>query len=158
MDTTISHEEYKKRYLGKRVDFDWAYGYQCVDLARDYCLQVRWLHTNAFWGSAYKGRLNRATTFPWKDSVSWFACVPIGSVVIFKPFATIQYKKPWALFWSTEKLTSAGHVAIVDYIDNSWVIRVVEQNGTGNAHWINGSEIRLWWYRGKDTIAWFILQ
>lgn len=61
--------------------------------------------------------------------------------------------------WKTEKLTSAGHVAVVDYIDNSGVMRVVEQNGaTGNGDGKGGNAIRLRGYKGKDAIAGFILQ
>ena len=158
----LSHEDYKKAYLGKRVDFDWYppdAPYQCVDLARHYCLQVRWLHTNHFGWSAYTWWINRLTTFPWKKTISGFSVVPVGSVVILKPWSKVKVKKPGAWFWSTERLTEAWHVAIVDYIDDSWTMRLLEQNGaTGNGDWLWGNAIRLWWYGSKDSVVGFILQ
>lgn len=30
------YNDYKAKWLGKKVDFDNAYGFQCVDLARHY--------------------------------------------------------------------------------------------------------------------------
>lgn len=155
----MTHEQYKKLMLWGRVQESVSLGYQCVAQAKDYCKKVWNEAIPAFGGSAYAGWLNRATVFKNHQSVSGFATVPIGSIVIFKPHATVQVKKPWDVLWKTVKLTSAGHVAVVDYTDNSWVIRVVEQNGaTGNGDGKGGNAIRLRWYKGKDAVAGFILQ
>jgi len=178
MEKLLTHEEYKKEYLGKKVDYDWYYAYQCVDLARDYCLKVWGLRTTVFWGSAFTGWKNRKRVFAGKRWIEWFAPVPVGSIVIFKPNELVYVKKPWEALWTREKLGKDWHVAIVDYIDNDWVMRLLEQN------WLNGTTakqdtwigrtffkkwsriqdgewpnaIRLRGYRWKDAVAWFILQ
>lgn len=154
-----SHETYKNVRLGTTVDYDGVYWYQCVDQARDYCRSVWKSPCTAFGGTAYIGWLRREQVFPWHQSVSWFATVPVGSLVIFKPYATVRVKRPWAFLWKKTKLTSAWHVAVVDYTDDSWVIRVIEQNGaTGNGDGKGGNAIRLRWYKWKDAVAGFILQ
>lgn len=159
MTITMTHEQYKKVMLWKRVQESAQLWYQCVAQAKDYCRQVRNKFIPPFWGTAYTWRLRRAIVFEGHESVSGFATVPVGSIVIFKPYATVQVKKPWALFWKTVKLTAAGHVAVVDYTDNTGVIRVIEQNGgTWNWDGKGSNAIRLRWYKGKDAVAGFILQ
>ena len=168
----MNHKEYLAKYIGKRVDFDAAYWYQCVDLARHYCWLVWNYLTGTFWGSAYAGWQNRAKTFNGKPFITWFPSdskqVPVWSIVIFKADADVEAKNPWPSFknWRKIKFWKAGHVAIVDYIDNDGVMRVLEQNGI-NGRLINGTRvydgiwsnaIRLMWYKWKDSVAWFILQ
>ncbi|WP_252722587.1 hypothetical protein [Treponema phagedenis] len=36
----MSLDEFVKKYLGKKVDYDGHYGAQCVDLFRQYCKDV----------------------------------------------------------------------------------------------------------------------
>ncbi len=167
----MTHQEYIKKYLWMRVDFDNAYAYQCVDLARHYCGMVWQYLTWLFWGSAYAGWVNRQKTFKWKAYITWFpkdsSTVKVWSVVIFKPGATIMTKYPWNnQAWRKIRFWKDWHVWVIDYIDNDWVMRIIEQN------WINGriingkrvydwlweNAIRLMWYQGKDAVAWFILQ
>ena len=85
----MKHLEYINKYKGSRVDFDSAYGYQCVDLARHYCGMVWWYLTKVFGGSAYKWWENRATTFAGKRCITGFpndaSDIKTGDIVIFKP-------------------------------------------------------------------------
>lgn len=160
----MTHEQYVQQYLGKRVDHDQMYWYQCVDLARHYCSLVRWYATKSFGGSAITWRYNRSTTFAGKRYITWYPNdaldIKKGDIVIFKANVSVQCKKPWDAQWKTVKLTQHWHVAVLhDYADNDWVIRVVEQNGgTGNGSGVWSDAIRIYWYKGKDAIAGFILQ
>jgi len=157
------HEEYVKKYSWQRVDFDASYWFQCVDLARHYVALVWWWTTWAFGWSAISWRYNRDKTFPWKRSITGFpndtADIKKWDIVIFKPYAKVMVKSPWSQTRRQITLTQHGHVWVVDYIDNDWVIRLLEQNGwTGNGNWLWNNAIRLYWYKGKLSVAWFILQ
>lgn len=159
----MKHLEYINKYKGSRVDFDSAYGYQCVDLARHYCGMVWWYLTKVFGGSAYKWWENRATTFAGKRCITGFpndaSDIKTGDIVIFKPSVFVETKAPGSKIWKRIKLTTDGHVWVIDYIDNDGILRIVEQNGgNGNGNWLGANAIRLWGYKWKDAIAWFILQ
>ena len=164
----MNYQQYKSLLLWKRIDFDKSFGYQCVDLARDYAVRVLWLPSKSFWWTAFNWWLNREKVFPWKKFVVWFSSdIPIWSIVIFKKNALIKHKKPWLfnLVWKNTKFTDAWHVWIVDYIDGDWVIRVLEQNWNNGRiinwkrvyDWLWENAIRLHWYKWKDAVAWFIL-
>ncbi len=48
-------DEFVKKYLGKKVDYDGQYGAQCVDLFRQYCKDVLGIpHTGGVIGTVYK--------------------------------------------------------------------------------------------------------
>ena len=36
----MDYNGFRDKYLGKRIDFDKVYGYQCVDLIIQYCSEV----------------------------------------------------------------------------------------------------------------------
>ena len=39
------------------------------------------------------------------------------------------------------KLTTDGHVWVIDYIDNDGILRIVEQNGgNGNGNWLGANQ------------------
>lgn len=155
----MTHEEYKRKMLGSRVRENIALWFQCVAQCKDYCKQVWWYTCGAFYGSAHNWWLNRSKTFAGKKSVAWFSVVPVWSVVIFKPYATLQISKPWSGERKPWKLGKYGHVAVIDYIDDSWVMRTIEQNGaTGDGDGKGGDEIRLRGYKGKDSVDGFILK
>lgn len=164
----MTYKEYKDTWLWKRIDYDVAYWYQCVDLARHYAVWVMWLPSKAFWWSAINWWINRNKVFKWKKIVEWFdATVPVWSIVFFKNNAFVKTKKSWIfnLFWKQSRFTEYGHVWIVDYIDNDWVIRVLEQNWANGRlvnwkriyDWLWENAIRLYWYKWKESVAWFIL-
>lgn len=109
----MNHEELKKNRLGKRVDFDGWFGYQCVDLAKFYAKEV---HSIAF------GRTGNAQ--------DWF----INSVGVSQWYAKVSYSAwkiapQWAIiFWQYGKY---GHVAIVDSATDQ-SLTIIEQNGIGD--------------------------
>lgn len=157
----MTHNEYIEKFCnGKsRTQENSYYWYQCTAQCKHYCSLVRGYQVGRFWWTAYKGRVNRKSTFNWKKTVAWFAVVPQWSVVIFRPYAKIETKKPWTDEWKWTKLWIEWHVAIVDYIDDDWVIRVIEQNwATGDWDWMGGDEIRIRGYKWKNTVCGFILK
>ena len=114
--------EFVRRYSGVAVDFDKAFGAQCVDLIRQYFKDV--------WGFTRQPEgVIGAEDFYFKHEsrpVQKELCVctaydgrtmpPIGSVVIFKAHSGNQY----------------GHIGIcVDAYENC--LDVFEQDGVGNA-------------------------
>jgi len=167
----MDHKEYLRRYIWKRVDFDSAYGYQCVDLTRHYCASVRWYLAWVFGGSAIAWWENRKTTFKGKQSITGFPkdvkSIKQWDVVIFKAKAKCMVKYPWVgNAWKSITFGKEWHVGQVDYVDNDGVLRIVEQNGN-NGRIVNGKRvrdglgenaIRIMGYMGKDAVAGFILQ
>lgn len=108
----MSLEEFIKKYIGKKVDFDGAFGAQCVDLFRQYNKDV--------WGNPHTGAVEGA-----KDLFLNYKKMPeemkylktpkipvIGDVVVFGPTAGNKY----------------GHVAIIaGFVGESFI--VFEQDG-----------------------------
>jgi hypothetical protein len=89
--------EFVNKYTGKKIDFDGAYGAQCVDLFRQYCRDVWELpHLGAVEGAA--DLWNKYNILPLeKQYLCRVAAPEDGDAVIFGPTATNPY----------------GHVAIV---------------------------------------------
>lgn len=57
-------KEFIKKYNNKSVDVDWLYGSQCVDLIKQYTIDVFWITLWTFGGSAKTGWYNQSNTFP----------------------------------------------------------------------------------------------
>lgn len=97
---------FKTKYLWKSVDFDKAYGPQCVDLAKQYAKEVYWVILGSFGWSAYKWFLNGSKTFDttkWKKVEYGPGIIPIaGDIIFWKPTSSNSY---WhvaiAGVWST---------------------------------------------------------
>ena len=109
-------EQFMTRYCGKKVDFDGAYGAQCVDLFRQYCRDVLDIpHTGAVEGA--------------KDLYEKYSSLPLEKKYFTKRAKnTVPLYGTVAVWGGTEK-NKYGHVAIViAKIDNSTLI-VFEQNG-----------------------------
>jgi len=115
-------QEFVNKYRGKLVDFDGAFGAQCVDLARQYCQDV--------WG--FNKRLESvdgASDFFFKHdkrpvqkelcrcvTYSGTTLPPVGSLVIFKSSGT----------------NKDGHIAVCIEATPSGM-EVLEQDGVANA-------------------------
>lgn len=88
------------KYLGKEVDFDGAYGAQCVDLFRQYCAEVLDVgHTGAVEGAkdlylAYEKMNKEKVVF---DRIARKSAGKYGDVAVYDATATNRY----------------GHVAIL---------------------------------------------
>ena len=122
-------KDFTQEYIGKKVDFDGHFGYQCVDLFRQYCKDVLNVpHTGGVVGA--KELYTRYDQMPLEQK--YFERIPYpdvrpqaGDVVVFAAAGSNKY----------------GHVAIVLDADHR-VITVLEQDGFRQ----NGVHVGVWDY------------
>lgn len=93
----MSFEEFLKKYLGKKIDFDGAFGAQCVDLFRQYNKEV--------WGNPRTEAVDGA-----KDIFLNYEKMPLEKKYLAKKKVPIIGDV--VVFDKTEK-NQFGHVAIV---------------------------------------------
>lgn len=106
--------EFVNKHIGKKVDFDGAFGAQCVDLFRQYCKDVlRAGHTGAVEGA--------------KDLFLRYADLPAECKYFDRISNTIP-KIGDVLVWGATDKNKYGHVAICIGFDNENLI-VFEQDG-----------------------------
>lgn len=129
------YTDFRNHRMGGKVNYDWAFGYQCVDLAKLYCEEV--LGLGKIWA------LGNA-----KD-------VPNNPI----------FRKGWEILKGTTDLMQGdiivrtkgryGHIAIVDHIHNGRVY-VLEQNGSGknsgNGIWPNAIRVQPYNFSFYDTV------
>ena len=120
-------DEFVKNYEGKQIDFDKAFGSQCVDLFRQYSKEVLQIpeHTGAVEGA--------------KDLFLNFSSMPKMSKYFQKVFT--PHKGDIVVFNKSET-NKYGHVAIVLYATNKSIV-VFEQDGFNQS---KGSYINIWNY------------
>lgn len=138
------YKEFEQKYLGKKVDFDKVYWYQCVDLARQYSMEVFWIDTGSFWGSAWSWyeKLWKDVRFSKTVRVKKFNIPPVGAIVFFSPTAMWQ---PY------------GHVAICAYAQ-AWgdKIDVLEQNWVWTGKWTGWDAVRINTYSLEKVAGWIL--
>jgi hypothetical protein len=115
---TILLEDFVKKYNGKKVDFDNAYGAQCVDLFRQYakeCLKIP-EHTGAC-----------STSGGAKDLFLDYYDMP-NEIKYFKRIAKAPFMPGDVAIWGSNANNKYGHVAIVlGTLNDSFI--VFEQDG-----------------------------
>jgi hypothetical protein len=131
-------EEFIKKYNGKKVDYDNAYGAQCVDLFRQYAKEALGIkeHTGPC-----------ATSGGAKDLFLDYSKMPIE-----KKYFIRSTQKNWipgdVLIWDQSPTNKYGHVAIfLAKLGNS--LLVFEQNGITQA----GAEIQV---RTRDNLLGYL--
>lgn len=120
-------DEFIKNYEGKQIDYDGAYGSQCVDVFRQYAKEVLGIkeHTGAVDGA--KDLFLKFNEMPLMQKYYKKAYTPQkGDIVIFGENKTNKY----------------GHVAIVIYATNRSIV-VFEQDGFNQS---KGAYISIWDY------------
>ena len=101
--TTRPYKQFKEKWLGKRIDYDKSYGYQCVDLIKQYADEVLWL--GKIWSIGNANRVQYSSTFK-NFSKLWVSNLMQWDIII---------RTRWK-YW---------HIAIVDHILN-WKVYVLE--------------------------------
>ncbi|MGD6772445.1 N-acetylmuramoyl-L-alanine amidase [Staphylococcus simulans] len=104
-------------YLGKYIDFDGYYAYQCMDLAVAYVYDLTDGATR-MWGNAKDAPKNS---------------FPKGWKVIRNEASTVP-KKGWIAVWTTGIYSTYGHIGIVYNGGNTSQLQVLEQNYDGLAN------------------------
>ena len=108
-------DEFINKYINTKVDFDNAFGAQCVDLFRQYCKDVLNIpHTGAVEGA--------------KDIFLNYDKLPLEQKY-FKKYSTNNSKPADVIIWNENKTNKYGHIAIVvSSLSNNKVL-VFEQDG-----------------------------
>lgn len=110
-------KEFVQKYNGKKVDFDGAFGAQCVDLFRQYCAEVLNIeHTGSVEGA--KDLFLRYDILS-KEQKYFMRC---------KETSHPKYKAGDVLVWNSTPSNPYGHVAIL-LSEMSGDLLVFEQNG-----------------------------
>ena len=127
-------EEFILKYNGIPVDFDGAYGPQCVDIFRQYCHDVLGIpHTGAC-----------STTGGAIDLYNDYAKMPLENKY-FTKIKNLKIIKPGDVaIWNKTATNKYGHVAVCIGSLNSFLI-VFEQNGIKQ----DGAKIQL---RSKENL------
>ena len=107
-------EEFINKYINTKVDFDGAYGAQCVDLFRQYCKDVLNIpHTGAVDGA--------------KDLILNYQKME-GEKKYFYNLPAIQARTGDVIVWNSTVTNKYGHVAIVIGFTFDGIL-VMEQDG-----------------------------
>ena len=110
---TLTH--FVKKYNGKKVDFDGAFGSQCVDLFRQYNKEV--------WGNPHTGAVEGA-----KDLILNYDNLLLEQKYLEKIPRYFFPKAGDVAVWGASSSNKYGHVAIVVYTEDNNLI-VFEQDG-----------------------------
>lgn len=126
-------QEFKNKWLWKKVDYDSAFWAQCVDLARLGTKELFWIEIWTFSWSA----LNWWNTWsPFKSDENWIWTRIANSTNIFP----MQWD---IVFFDKTSVNPYGHVAIVDEWCTGSKLNVIEQNAwSGNWDWLWNNSIR----------------
>ncbi len=124
----MSYQAFQNRWIGKRVDADGSYGYQCVDLVKQYCAEEFGLQRNGAWGNAINWWTNPVSQVLNKFDRVATRDVRQGDIVVFTGINGNPY----------------GHIGIANGQQTSTTVTVLEQNGsTGSGNGLGGNAIRL---------------
>lgn len=110
-------EEFVNKYNGKKVDFDGAFGAQCVDLFRQYNADV--------WGNPHTGAVEGA-----KDLFLNYDKLPVEKKLLdIVPANTNRIIYGDVAVWNATEVNKYGHVAIVVGLLGDESLIVFEQDG-----------------------------
>ena len=122
----MTYQEFKNKWLGKRVDFDGVYGYQCIDILKQYLYEVKGIKAGA-WGNAID---------------YWYSTNPT-LLKSFDRLATKSARTGDIVIFSGVNGNPYGHIGIADGNSGILTITTLEQNGsTGNGSGVGGDAIR----------------
>jgi cell wall-associated NlpC family hydrolase len=131
-------EEFVKKYNGKKVDYDHAYGAQCVDLFRQYAKEGLGI-------SEHTGPC--ATSGGAKDLFLDYDKMPIEKKYFTRSKGK-AYQPGDVLIWDRTEKNQYGHVAIfLAYLGSG--LLVFEQNGITQ----NGAELNI---RSRDNMLGYL--
>ena len=112
----MKFEQFLTKYCGKKVDFDGAYGAQCVDLFRQYCRDVLDVpHTGAVDGA--------------KELYERYADLPVEKKYFTRLTKKAVPEYGYVAVWGATPTNKYGHVALVVGRLSATSLLVFEQNG-----------------------------
>jgi hypothetical protein len=123
----MDYQTFKNKWLGKRVDIDGVYGFQCADLVKQYMLECYGIPNGAY-GNAIDYWYNTSPKVLTKFERVSTTAARRGDIVIFKGVNGNPY----------------GHIGICDSDAGLIYVNTLEQNGsTGNGSGTGGDAIRV---------------
>jgi hypothetical protein len=105
--------EFIVKYQNKKVDYDRAFGPQCVDLFRQYCNDMGIPHTGAVEGA----------------KELWFKFAENGEKLYFNRLNALQAKLGDVLIEDSTETNRYGHVSIVVAVQDKDNVLVLQQDG-----------------------------
>lgn len=131
----IAFNNYAREMRGKRVDFDWAYEYQCVDLIRDYAKANSYPSIKTRWNA-----IDLWTQWLWNNYTR-----VMNSMIGVPPVWAIVLYSTWT-YW---------HIAIAWRSNLLWV-ELLEQNASSwNGKWLWDDAIRVKRNYYHNCLGWF---
>jgi len=120
----MTYKKFKAKWLGKRVDIDGLFGFQCADLIKQYMKEL-YKTPNGSYGDAIKY---------WTNTHS----------AVLKNFTRVSGSKAKQGDIVVLRGGKYGHIGIADGNAGLLTIAILEQNGaTGNGSGIGGDAIRV---------------
>lgn len=127
----MTFSAFKTKWIGKRVDYDKVFGYQCVDLIKQYLKEREGLSPGA-WGNAID---------------YWYKTNPAILKGYYK-VATSRVKRSDIVIMKGLSGNPYGHIGLADakYIPNYPYFKILEQNGSsGSGTGLGADAIRTKW-------------
>ena len=112
----MKFEQFLTKYCGKKVDFDAAYGAQCVDLFRQYCHDVL--------DTPHTGPVDGA-----KELYEKYADLPVEKKYFTRLSKKAVPEYGYVAIWGSTPANKYGHVALVICRLSPTSLLVFEQNG-----------------------------
>ena len=129
----MSYNVFKRRWIGNVTDYDKVYGYQCVDLIKQWALDEYGIRPGA-WGNAIDYARHPSDSF-----TKHFIRVDTpqqGDIVVF---AGGTY----------------GHIGLIDALSGSSVYTLEQNGSTGSGNGVGGNRIRLRWIPKSRVAAYY---
>lgn len=124
----MTHQEFKNRWLGSRVDFDGVASYQCVDVVKQYIADVH----------GVDGRI-------YGNAADYFDARDVNSPIINDNYNKVANSPTGVpnqgdiIVWNRNMGGGYGHIAVVDSADVN-TVTVIEQNGGAGSGTGTGSD------------------
>lgn len=123
----MTYQEFRNKWLGKRVDIDGVYGFQCADLTKQYMFECFGIPNGAYGNAIDYWYSTNPKVLAKFDKLSTSSARK-GDIVIFKGVNGNPY----------------GHIGMADSDAGIINIATLEQNGqTGNGSGVGGDAIRV---------------
>lgn len=119
----MAYQEFKTKWLAKRVDYDHVYAFQCVDLPLEFYYEICHLGSG-IWGNAIDYATNPSPTFKNNFNRIGIDSAQPGDTVVLYGLSGNPY----------------GHMGLFDHRDSSG-IWLLEQNMTGSSDGLGRSAI-----------------
>lgn len=110
----MSLTDFIRKYTNRKIDFDGVFGYQCVDLFRQYCEEVLEIE--------HTGSVNSA-----KELFVNYEHYPKLKTHFER--LTNDFEVGDIIIWNYSSNNSYGHVAIIIEVIDDFNIKVIEQDG-----------------------------